>query len=362
MEKQHAKDITIESGSTKTVPKAPTKDTFKSAEPLDKYEAIWKVISIVVVIVSVYTTYTLIPFTEWAAVNVKDATSMNDLAYVFILTVFIYFFRTIFKSLIYKPIYDGLEGKYFGEEREQRAKKVTKWVHDVCYYSSTVAFMYYNYRDTIVPPQLLGGANIDKYFSHMPAVPEAEKYPYLKEFYLVQMAAHFCTLLEQVFFKRDEAKFYEYFLHHHLSFIMILNSYIQHQWPMGSTVMLTHDITDIFLASSRAIEAFVKPAGKSLKSYMVYGYFLNTIIVWYYSRLYVGGWVCLRGSYNEIGGWGEVWKHLSFSYTFSVTLLAILFVLDVFWAYTMTNIVIGAVIKKKYKNTYDPKILKQKNN
>jgi very-long-chain ceramide synthase len=344
MAKEHAKDVNVDLSKSEN-------PIIKSSEPLDKYEAIWKYISAVVVIVSLYTTYTLIPFSDWAATHIKDATSLRDLAYVFILTIFIYFFRTIFKALIYNPIYDGLEGKYFGEEREQRAKKVTKWLHDVCYYSSTVAFVYYNYRDTIVPPQLLGNANIDTYFAHMPAVPSAEKYPYLREFYLVQMAAHLCTLLEQIFFKRDEAKYYEYFLHHHLSFIMILNSYIQHQWPMGSTVMLTHDITDIFLASTRAIEAFVKPSGKSLKSYLIYGYLLNTLIIWYYSRLYVAVYVSIRGSYNEIGNWGEAWQYLGFSYTFSVTLLGVLYILDVYWGLTMTKIVANTLIKKKYKNT-----------
>lgn len=337
-----------------------SQDKKKDVIILDKHEKIWKIFSIVTVVVSLWTTYTLTEFTKWASDNVKDFASPKEMAYVFTLSIFIYFFRCGFRMLFYKPIYDGLEGKYFGEEREQRAKKVVKWIHDTIYYSSSVAFFYYNYRKTIVPPHLLGEADTNSYWDHMPNVPSAEKYPYLREFYIVQMAAHFCTLVEQVLFKRDEAKYYEYFLHHHLSFIMILNSYFQHQWPMGSVVMVTHDLTDIFLSSSRATEAFFKPKGNNWKANTIYGFFAFTVLVWFYSRLYVSAVVGMYGSTIVIGTLGGVWHLIGIAFTFSVSLLYILYILDLYWGMTMLKILVTAICKKEYKNTYDPKILKKK--
>jgi hypothetical protein len=195
----------------------------------------------------------------------------------------------------------------------------------------------------------------------MPSIPPAEKYPYLREFYIVSMSAHFTTLMEQILFKRDEAKYYEYFLHHHLSFIMILNSYFQHQWPMGSVIMVTHDLTDIFLASTRATEAFFKPKGNSWKANLIYAQFTSTVLVWFWSRLYVSAAVGMYGSTIMIGTLGgPVWQYIGIAFTFSVSLLYVLYILDLYWGITMLKILLGTLLKKEYKNTYDPKILKKK--
>jgi len=175
------------------------------------------------------------------------------------------------------------------------------------------------------------------------------------------MAAHLTTLLDQILFKRNEAKYYEYFLHHHLSFIMILNSYFQHQWPMGAVVMVTHDLTDIFLASCRAIEAFWKPKGLNMRSIFLVAYYLFTTFAWGYTRLYVSLIVGIRESTAQIGTLGgEAWQYMGIAFTFSVSLLYVLYIMDLYWFIYLLKILAASFFKKEYKNVYDPKILKKK--
>lgn len=169
----------------------------QSNESLDRTETIWKMFSFFVVGTSLWVTYTLKDFAQWSATHLPASAKFTDLTYVVTLAIFIYFIRSLFRMLLYRPIYDGLEGRYFGEERDQRAQKVVKWIHDVLYYSSTVIFIYYNYRNTpLVDPLLGGNGDSSQLFKNMPNVPDPVEFPYLKEYYLVQMSAHFCTLVE----------------------------------------------------------------------------------------------------------------------------------------------------------------------
>jgi Protein transporter of the TRAM (translocating chain-associating membrane) superfamily, longevity assurance factor len=335
----------------------------KNQISLDKYEKIWRTISIFVVTGSLWVTYTLKDFAEWSAKNLPTSAKWSDIYYVATLALFIYFVRSFFRMLLYKPVYDGLEGRYFGEEREQRAQKVVKWVHDTIYYSCTTIFLYVNYRKTVlIDPMLFGEGDRTQLFKNMPGLPDPQEFPYLKEYYLVQMAAHLCTLVEQILFKRDEAKYYEYFLHHFLSFILILNSYMQHELLLGTTVLLTHDMTDVFLASGRSLEAFFKPKGTSLKSILLYSYFGLCLVVWIYCRTICFTTIPIYQSYLNFGNWPEIWPMIAPGWWFSFILILILMVMDTYWSVIMLKIVVGALYRREYKNTYDPKILKKREN
>jgi hypothetical protein len=333
----------------------------QSEESLDRTETIWKIFSIFVVGTSLWVTYTLKDFAHWSATNLPTSAKFSDLIYVVTLSIFIYFYRSLFRMIIYKPIYNGLEGRHFGEERDQRAQKVVKWIHDAIYYSVSAIFIYSNYRNTpLIGPLLGGNGDSAQLFKNMPNLPDPQEFPYLKEYYLIQMSAHFCTLVEQVLFKRDEAKYYEYFLHHFLSFILILNSYLQHELLLGTVVLLTHDITDVFLASGRSLEAYYKPKGTSCKSILLYAIYTNTVVMWIYFRIFVFTCVPIYRSFEVMGSWGEVWAMIAPGYYFSFTLLLVLFILDSYWAAIMIGIIYNALTKKEYKNNYDPKILKKK--
>lgn len=118
----------------------------------------------------------------------------------------------------------------------------------------------------------------------MPNTPSEKEYPYMKYYYLFQLGSHVATLFEQIFMRRDELKYYENFLHHFLAVMLIVNSYLQHEWIAGLYILLTHDCTDIVLALSRSVEAFYKPKGMNFKSILVYILFIVTITTWIYFR------------------------------------------------------------------------------
>jgi len=229
------------------------------------------------------------------------------------------------------------------------------------YYSSTTIFLYYNLSHTPILIPLMGGrGDPAQLFKNMPNMPDPTEFPYLKEYYLVQMSAHFTTLVEQILFKRKEAKYFEYFLHHFLSFFLIMISYMQHEWLLGSTVLLTHDITDVFLSIGRSMEAFWKPKGTSCKSILLYAIYGWTVVVWIYCRIFVFTYVPIYRSWEVIGTWGIIWPMLAPGYLFMFGLLLVLLVMDSYWAVIMSGIMYKALTKKEYKNDYDPKILKKK--
>jgi ceramide synthetase len=328
-------------------------------EQFDKYELMWKIISIISVLGSFWATYSLIDFAEWGAKNLPNSAKWSDISYAFLLVFVFQAVRTAFKKLLFRPIYDGLEGKYEGEERVLRANRVVKWSYDTIYYASCVLFQFHFYRKTpLIPPMFFGEGDTSQVFKNMPGLPDTTEFPYLKEYYLVQMASHLCTLFEQIIVKRKEVKFYEYFLHHFLSFFLLLNSYMNHEWLLGATVMLCHDVTDVFLASSRSIETFVKPTANSWKGKLVYVYFANCVFVWIYSRIIFFTSVSVYESWMNFGNWPEVWPMISIVYYYSFFLLLVLFALDAYWGVIMVGIVVKSLLKKNYKNTYDPSLVK----
>lgn len=89
----------------------------------------------------------------------------------------------------------------------------------------------------------LGGANPDpNYFENFPCqkIP-----PFLDDYYIFRMSFHVFELIKTIIYERDRNDYIEYFLHHLLTAALIFFSYSINQLPVGATVMLLHDITDL---------------------------------------------------------------------------------------------------------------------
>jgi len=59
------------------------------------------------------------------------------------------------------------------------------------------------------------------------------------------MSYHCFELINTILFDKKRSDFPEYVLHHFLTFILILFSYVVNYLPVGATVMILHDVTDL---------------------------------------------------------------------------------------------------------------------
>ena len=253
-----------------------------SSKKKDFLENIWKTISFISILLSLFLFKDVIGFQKWASQNLPESNSLDDLflsTLAFFITLIV---RKIFQLTLHKSIYELIDDKNQGIERIERTKRVIKWIYDIIYYSGASWFVYTYFGDAnFIPSTLFGSGDCNKLFENYPILP---KIPYLKEYYLVQLGSHFCSVFEQMIFKRKDLKYYEYFLHHYLAFILIFYSYLIHQLALGAIIMIMHDLSDIVLSFGRALEG-IKIFRKSIT--FIYAYLLITSLTWGYFRTFV---------------------------------------------------------------------------
>ena len=91
----------------------------------------------------------------------------------------------------------------------------------------------------------LGGTiNQPTYFQNYPCMVLPE---YLDDFYVFKLSYHFYELIYTLLLHRGRPDFPEYVLHHLMTWSLIFFSYSLTMLPMGSIVMLVHDVTDLIV-------------------------------------------------------------------------------------------------------------------
>jgi len=336
----------------------PLKPIQRNQNKASFYEKIWKTFTFITVPLSLILFKDILVFEEWTKTNVSPRADLSDLWLTATAFIVIYILRKAFQRALYGPVYTIIEDKHQGEERVERTKRVVKWMYDVMYYGSLTCFVFLFFRDAnFLPPTLFGSGECSKLYSEFPELP---KVPYLKQYYLIQLGSHFCSVFEQVMFKRKDLKFYEYFLHHYLAFTLIFFSYLTQMWALGSMVLITHDISDIFLAFARAFEG-----QKHFKSQqtVVYGVLGLTAFMWAYCRTFVFPVCAIQTCFvwwreqNELNL--PVWLMIKHEFTFEVSLLVVLLLMNIYWVFILTKMFVMALTKKGVENDYDPKLLKK---
>jgi hypothetical protein len=114
------------------------------------------------------------------------------------------------------------------------------------------------------------------YYNNYPC----QKIPaYLDNFYVFKLSYHLYELGYTIVYQRARPDFPEYMLHHLMTWSLIFFSYSLNMLPIGSAVMILHDITD-FAVTMFKITIDVTPV-------VVQGFFyLFMIISWVYLRLW----------------------------------------------------------------------------
>eukprot|EP00331_Platyophrya_macrostoma_P003398 CAMPEP_0176419642 /NCGR_PEP_ID=MMETSP0127-20121128/8167_1 /TAXON_ID=938130 /ORGANISM="Platyophrya macrostoma, Strain WH" /LENGTH=348 /DNA_ID=CAMNT_0017800155 /DNA_START=28 /DNA_END=1074 /DNA_ORIENTATION=- len=275
--------------------------------------------------------------------------SYGDFKMVLAAACMFYFIKNLWERLTY-PLFEPLiDLKHQGLERDLRTKRTSKWVFDFFFYSTFVIWGYSIFRDFL--PWMVGGrATCHSIWNYHPYRLDSK---FLQEYYLVQLGGQLYKSLDQIFKKRSDSKFWEYFLHHFLALVLQVHSYVGHILCTGIITLVTFDVTDVFLSSLRAQEAF-----RFKIKWLFPIYYVITLLVWIYIRGIVFP-VCVLS-----GGWttqifGDMYPPRNrLADPFYPLLLTFLFVMNLYWIYALAMVGIKSWRSWSYENVYDPTILK----
>ena len=125
--------------------------------------------------------------------------------------------------------------------------KIKPVISNVIWYIGITVFGYIwvAYKNEIVPKTLGGSMDYDRVFS--------QRFPYLNMreidfiYFHIQFGTKFYSFLKTLLFERDFADFWEMFLHHILSILLIILSLFTNFTEVGLSVLLIHDPGDIAL-------------------------------------------------------------------------------------------------------------------
>ena len=114
------------------------------------------------------------------------------------------------------------------------------------------------------------------YFKNFPC----QKIPnFLDGFYLFKLAYHLYELGFTILYQRGRQDFPEYVLHHLMTWALIFFSYSCNMLPIGSAVMILHDITDLAVTLFK-LTIDVTPIFVQASVY------LSLVVSWVYFRLW----------------------------------------------------------------------------
>jgi len=262
-----------------------------------------------------------------------------------------YFIKNLWERLTYPIIEPLIDQKHQGAERAVRTKRTSKWVFDFFFYSSFVIWGYTIFRE-FLPTMILGNTTCKSIWNQYPYAYDAK---YLREYYLLQLGSQLYKSLDQIFKKRSDSKFWEYFLHHFLALVLQIHSYITHVFGAGINTLVSFDFTDIWLSSLRAQEAF----GFKIK-FLFPIYYGVTLLIWIYIRGFFYPVCVLSGSWTD-HLFGDIYPPRNrLSDPFFPLLLTFLYVMNVYWIYALAMVGVKSFQSKSYNNVYDPTLLKTK--
>lgn len=188
----------------------------------------------------------------------------------------------------------------------------------------------------------IGGNQPDPlYYTNYPclAIPKN-----LDDFYIFKLSYHMYELFYSVLFQRNRSDFPEYFLHHLMTWSLIFFSYSLNMLPMGSIVMLVHDVTDLTVTLFK-LTVDVTHIIVQIITYV------SLLTSWVYFRIWFFPCYIIYKLYEECYGPGKLCQNVNYSMlNMMFAFISGLACLHVFWLYLLLN---GLVRRFKSKNFVD---------
>jgi hypothetical protein len=178
------------------------------------------------------------------------------------------------------------------ERRQERARVHAKWLVDIPYYGGMAVVGYVILLGMPNLPWYLGGSGhcLENYSAPLQF---KAKTRLVVGFYVLQCGQHLYSFLAHLADQSPDgrAKFYETFLHHSLSMLLILMSYLTSQALVGIMVLVLHDSSDSLLILCRYYGDL-----KHKRKWLLYLLYLVTFSAWILLRLVAFPLCCIANS------------------------------------------------------------------
>ena len=222
------------------------------------------------------------------------------------------------------------------ETPEDRLHRLGEYVYKLIYDSFCYIILLNLSKDTIFAPPELGGT-FDIYSSTL-------KWPYevkasIRIYYMIALGHYFERLSYEAIKNRNSNSFFTMIFHHMVTMMMIFLSYMTGHQMYGITVLLTHDLNDIFLNLSRLLRESVFPQFASF-------FFIILAGTWLYTRIYIFSKYVLYGLIYNVLNLPPLIHRFLFLHYFFIPALFALFVLNLFWLFQIIRVFLFRFVKK----------------
>lgn len=226
--------------------------------------------------------------------------------------------RYIIKRYSEDYFHTKLKQKYSGEQLKLKTHKATRSFYKIFYFAFITGFGLYVFSDTPYhTPAMFGSGNIMYLDSDWPY----NKLPrYLKLYYMVNMSYHVEDTLHHLF-QPAQNDFFEMLLHHYITVMLVIGSYMINFWNSGINVMIQMDNGDAFVSFIRSFMD-IWPVTLPFIAY------LCAVFSWIYFRIYLFAYeVIWKGSL--VGRWR--FDHNANHQNAMQILLIGLLILNIYW-------------------------------
>lgn len=246
-------------------------------------------------------------------------------------------FETVKK--ISKPfiLQNWLEHKRIKETPKQRLNRVQTFFNTIVYYTLAVGINYYlimSYSPRYMPRLLAGELNILDFFEQWGEIPE---FP-VRVFFMISIGHHFERTYQHIFKNVKGNNFWIMILHHIVTINLMLSCYFGRLFMYGIPVLFIHDIGDIFVGYVKVVREI-----KQWK-HLVIPVFVVLFLIWIYTRTVIFAWEIFFPTFFFI--FSERTFYFYYTHSFAIFGMAILFVLNQYWAFGMANSAFLKVFKK----------------
>ena len=176
------------------------------------------------------------------------------------------------------PLFDLLvDPKYTGDVRREKVFKSTKYIFKFLYFTASSIFGYYVLRDLqFFPAMALGRGDMNLVWKDWPYF---NKTPYFDYYYVGQVGYHTASLFHHLH-QTPRNDFIELLLHHLITVILMVFSYMTQYSNIGCIVLFIHDWSDIPIAMTRMCTDFKNKIP-------CVTFFIGILTIFGYSRIFV---------------------------------------------------------------------------
>mmetsp|Transcript_35805 Transcript_35805/g.41409 ORF Transcript_35805/g.41409 Transcript_35805/m.41409 type:complete len:205 (-) Transcript_35805:1-615(-) len=165
----------------------------------------------------------------------------------------------------------------------------------------------------------------------------------LKLYYMIGLSYHFEDTVHHLVHKAQN-DFFEMLLHHYITILLVVGSYMTNEWNHGVSVMIQMDNGDCFGGMMKAFMD-IMPTSLILINY------LALLYSWIYFRVFVFAYQVIWQS-SLVGQW-RTDGSAAHQFTFQMLLVGLL-VLNVYWTLLFFKMGIRFILKGEAKDLQNP--------